>query len=237
LELTLDAHPMLKAMDEQTFLQNALEGLSETGVQYPEQLGRLTRAQVDAVRAAYWERVSHKVRLGPGERLVDKNPLSILRLPAIQRIFPNARILLAVRHPCDVLWSCYMQHFGSPDFALLCADLRTAAMGYRRTLDYWYQQVGLLGPTVREVRYESFVAHFDSEIRGITEFLGLPWDEGVLAPAAHARSKGYISTPSYSQVIQPVNQKAVDKWRRYRDHFVEVLPTLQPYLDRWGYET
>ena len=130
-----------------------------------------------------------------------------------------------------------MQHFGSPDFALLCADLRTAAMGYRRTLDYWYQQMAILHPSVHEVRYESFVADFAGETRGITDFLELPWNEAVLEPAAHARSKGYISTPSYSQVIQPVNRKAVDRWRRYREHFLEILPTLQPYFDRWGYDT
>jgi len=135
-----------------------------------------------------------------------------------------------------VLFSCFMQHFRSPDFALLCADLATLTLGYRRTMDYWYQQAGILGPAIREVRYESLVADFESEIHGISDFLGLPWDERLLAPAAHARSKGYISTPSYAQVVQPVNQRSVDKWRAYETHFAQVLPTLRPYLDRWGYD-
>jgi tetratricopeptide (TPR) repeat protein len=236
LELTLDAHPQLKSMDEQPFLQAALHGLSTSGLRYPEELGRVTNAHLDAVRAAYWERVGRKVRLEPGQRLVDKNPLNILRLPVIRRLFPNSRILLAVRNPCDVLLSCFMQHFRSPDFALLCADLGTLAMGYRRTMDYWYQQAQVLEPAIREVRYESLVADFAAEIHGITDFLGLPWDERLLAPAAHARSKGYISTPSYAQVVQPVNDKSVDKWRAYEGHFAGVMPTLQPYLERWGYD-
>ena len=37
-----------------------------------------------------------------------------------------------MRHPFDVLLSCYMQHFRAPDFALLCSDLPTLAGGYRR---------------------------------------------------------------------------------------------------------
>jgi Flp pilus assembly protein TadD len=236
LELTLDAHPLLKSMDEQPFLQHALHALDATGFRYPEQMGGPSAAQLDQIRADYWVRVQRKVTLEPGQRLVDKNPLNILRLPAIRRLFPNARILLAVRHPCDVLLSCFMQHFRSPDFGLLCADLGTLAMGYRRTMDYWYQQLALLAPAVREIRYESFVADFETEVRRTSEFLELPWNERLLAPAAHAQAKGFISTPSYSQVVQPVNQKAVGRWRAYEEHLAEVLPVLRPYLDRWGYD-
>jgi tetratricopeptide (TPR) repeat protein len=236
LELTLDAHPQLKSMDEQPFLQNALDELRVPDVLYPAELGRISNVQLERVRAAYWERVSKKVHLERGERLVDKNPLNILRLPVIRRLFPHARILLAVRHPCDVVLSCYMQHFRAPDFALLCADLKSLAVGYRRTMDFWYEELELLKPAVREVRYENFVASFATEIRGICDFLQLPWDERLLASAAHARSKGYISTPSYAQVIQPVNQRSVGRWRAYEKHFAQVLPQVRPYLERWGYE-
>jgi len=235
LELTLDAHPLLRSMDERPFIQNALDDMVALGIRYPEQLGRLSTAQLDQIRTAYWGRVSQKVRLDTGQRLVDKNPLNLLRLPVIRRLFPHARILFAIRHPCDVLLSCYMQHFRAPDFALLCADLRTLGVGYRRTLDFWYQQAQLLQPAAREIHYEGFVGSFEAEVRATSDFLQLPWDDGMLAPASHARSKGFISTPSYSQVVQPVNQKAVGRWRHYERHFTTVLPELQPYLERWGY--
>ena len=235
LELTLDAHPLLRSMDERPFIQNALDEIVALGIRYPEQLGRLSNTQLDQIRASYWGRVEQKVRLEPGQRLVDKNPLNLLRLPVIRRLFPHARILFAIRHPCDVLLSCYMQHFRAPDFALLCADLGTLAVGYRRGMDFWYQQADLLQPAVREVFYERFVGDFDTQVRAIGDFLQLPWDEGMLAPASHARSKGFISTPSYSQVVQPVNQKAVGRWRHYEQHFATVIPELQPCLQRWGY--
>jgi hypothetical protein len=51
----------------------------------------------------------------------------------------------------------------------------------------------------------------------------------------HARDKGYIGTPSYSQVIEPVNRKALGRWERYRSYFEPVLPILKPMMDRWGY--
>ncbi len=238
LELTLDAHPLLASMDEQPFLLNALNDLRAQGVEYPHELRKLTASQLDAVRSSYWERVRRKVVLQPGQRLVDKNPLNILRLPVIRRLFPNARILLAIRHPCDVLVSCFMQSFRSPEFALLCADLLTLANGYRRAMDFWYQQEEILDAAVavREVRYETFVVDFESQVRGIAEFLELPWDERMLAPGAHAQAKGFISTPSYSQVVQPVSNKAVGRWRSYERHLAPVIPVVRPYLERWGYE-
>ena len=235
LELALDAHPQLKSMDEQRFVQDALDELVASGADYPQRLRDVSQEVLNRVRASYWERVAKKVKLAPGERLVDKNPLNILRLPVIRRVFPNARILLAVRHPCDVILSCYMQQFRAPDFALLCRSIESLAVGFRRTFDYWYSQSALLSPAVHELKYEDFVRDFESGMRAVTDFLELPWAESMLRPAERAQAKGYISTPSYAQVTQPVNSKSVDRWRRYEKHFAGAIPTLEPYLSRWGY--
>jgi len=235
LEMALDAHPRLQSMDEQPFLHNALDDLAASGVRYPEQLGRLDRAALDSVRERYWRRVRTRVRLHPGQRLVDKNPLNLLRLPAIARLFPNAHVLVAIRHPCDVILSCYMQHFRAPEFALLCQDLPTLAGGYRKAFDFWYQQQALLPVRVHELRYETFVTDFEAQVHAMIDFLGLSWDERVLAPGRRAEEKRYISTPSYSQVVQPITGKAIGRWLPYRRHFEGVLPLLQPLLARWGY--
>ncbi|MGE0580527.1 MAG: sulfotransferase [Steroidobacteraceae bacterium] len=237
LEQVLDAHPALCSMDEQPFLHQALEDLVHaSGGRYPEALAAIPDRELDAIRARYFERVRSKVALAPGQRIVDKNPLNLLRLAAIRRLFPHARILLAVRHPCDVLLSCYMQQFTAPEFALLCADLPTLAAGYRRAFDGWYREQAVLAATVREVRYETLVGDFEAEVHRIATFLGLPWDDALLAPAAHARAKPYISTPSYAQVVQPVTAQAVGRWRAYRRQFAPVLPILAPCFERWGYD-
>jgi hypothetical protein len=235
LEIALDAHPALKSMDEQPFLQNALDDVLAAGVRYPHELAGLTGEQLERVRERYWQRVQSKLTLESRQRLIDKNPLNLLRLPLIKRLFPKAKILLAIRHPCDVLLSCYMQHFRAPDFALLCQNLPTLSAGYRRAFDFWYAQQALLGTDVLELRYESFVADFESQIRRVVEFLELPWNDAVLAPASRAQEKRFISTPSYSQVVKPVTEASVGRWLPYRRHFEASLPILQPYLERWSY--
>lgn len=236
LEQTLDAHPRLVSMDETRFLYEAIDEMTGGAVVYPEKLAAMDAGQLDRVRRFYWDRVRQKVQVQPSQRLVDKNPLNLMALPAIRRLFPRSPILLAVRHPCDVVMSCYMQHFLAPDFVLLCQDLRTLAAGYRRAFDFWFRQAAILRPRVHELRYETFVADFEASVRAIADFLELPWEDAMLEPGEHARRKGFISTPSYSEVVQPVNSRAVGRWSAYRAHFGEAIPLLRPYLERWGYE-
>jgi tetratricopeptide (TPR) repeat protein len=235
LEQALAAHPQLVTMDEQPFMQMTLDRLSSGAAQYPERLAPLTTAELDAARAHYWSLVTTRVQLGEQQRLLDKNPLKILRLPAIRRLFPNSPILLAIRHPCDVILSCYMQSFRG-EFAWACRDLPTLADAYDRTFEYWYREAALLEPRVREVIYEDLVVDFESAMRGIAEFVGLPWDDALLEPTRHAKNRGFISTPSYAQVVQPVNTRAVGRWRHYRRHLEPILPQLARQLARWNYE-
>jgi tetratricopeptide (TPR) repeat protein len=236
LELALDAHPALQSMDEQPFVQAALADFVAAGLNYPHDIGRADEKTLATIRANYWTRVARKVALAPGNRLVDKNPMNMAALPAITRLFPQARILVAIRHPCDVIISCFMQHFRAPDFALLCRDIPTLATGYRYAFDFWYEQSALLKPTFLEVRYEALIANFATEMRRIVRFLDLDWNDAVLAPAERAREKRFISTPSYAQVMAPISSASVGRSRGYARHLAAALPALQPYLQRFGYD-
>jgi hypothetical protein len=109
------------------------------------------------------------------------------------------------------------------------------AKAYSRAFEFWYSQWPLLHPFSYELRYEQLTADFATEVRKLAAFLQLPWDEGMLAPGEHARAKGFISTPSYSQVIEPVNSRSVGRWKHYERYFQDVLPILMPWIERWGY--
>jgi Flp pilus assembly protein TadD len=235
LEQALDAHPQLVSMDEQPFVQQVADRVGDLGVEYPAAMGQLTAAQLQDLRAHYWSLVAGKVAVGSGRRLVDKNPLNLLRLPIIRRLFPQAPIIVAIRHPMDVIVSCYAQHFRAPEFALLCKDPVTLARGFTRCFDFWYLQAALLQPRVTEIRYEDLVADFSASMRGLADFVGIPWDDAMLRPAEHARAKGYISTPSYSQVVEPVHARAVGRWQVHREPLAPAIEVLRPYLARWNY--
>ena len=42
---------------------------------------------------------------------IDKMPLNIVHVGEILRFFPNAKFILALRHPYDCVLSCFMQNF------------------------------------------------------------------------------------------------------------------------------
>jgi len=236
LEQMLDAHPQLCAMDERPFLQGLAERIARRGLDWPDGLGELDDADCVALRADYWRSVGGVATLQPGQRLVDKNPLNLLRLPLIQRLFPQSPVILALRHPCDVLLSCYMQAFRSPAFAVLCSSAQRLAQGYADAMGGWLQHVELLRPHALELRYEDLVADPQGQVARLGHFLELEQPARLLDFQRHARAKGFISTPSYAQVIEGINRNGIGRWRPYRAFFEPVLPLLQPYLQRWGYD-
>ena len=236
LEQMLDAHPELQSMDERAFLHHLIDHMSDFGCAYPQDLGKLGAAQCDELRQLYWRSTAKVAPRKQGQRLVDKNPLHMLLLPLINRLFPNAPIIFALRHPCDVILSNYMQYFTSNSFAVLCSSLERLAQGYVNAMDFWIYHAELLKPNAIYSRYEDLLDDFAGNIKRIGEFLNLDDTTPLARFDQHARSKGFISTPSYTRVIEPPNKQAVDRWRRYHKYFEPIMPILQPIMRHWGYD-
>ena len=235
VEQMLDAHPNLQSMDERPFVGRLIESMRGFGFQYPEDLGKLDEGQCETLRRQYWALTEQIAARRDGQQRVDKNPLNLLRLPMISRLFPNSPIILMVRHPCDVILSNYMQHFRVSEFAVICSSLDRLARGYVAAFDSWLHQAELLKPNVLELRYEDLLDDFPGNIRRIGDFLGLDDTTPLACYGAHARDKGFISTPSYAKVIEPPNKKAVGRWRQYYSYFEPLIPTVQPMVQHWRY--
>jgi Flp pilus assembly protein TadD len=238
LEQMIEAHPGMRSMDERAFLQNVITRMQSIGdLNYPDDLDQLGPADLEDMRTVYWQCVAGVLKLGDGERLVDKNPLNVLRLPLIHRIFPNARIILALRHPCDVLLSNYMQCFHAPAYQILCSSFQRLAKGYSDAMNFWIVHARMFDAAIMELRYEDLLDDPDAQIARIAEHLHLHDADALRGFREHARAKGFISTPSYSQVVEPLTKKAVGRWHRYREFLDPVLPVLKPAMERWGYES
>lgn len=235
LEQMLDAHPDFCAMDERAFIHELTERMNLAGQPYPSALATLTETDAEQLRAVYASMVQKVVPDLGTRRLVDKNPLNMLCLPMIARLFPEARIILCLRHPCDVLLSCYMQSFRSPAFMVLCSSLERLAHSYVRAFDHWFSQAEVFAPRVLEWRYESVVDRFDEHVLRLGHFLHVDDATPMTHFAEHARNKRYISTPSYAQVTQGIHARAVHRWHAYREMFEPVLPILRPMMERLGY--
>lgn len=236
LEQMLDAHPRLQSMDERPFFNMLAANLkASTGLEMPRDLGKLDQRDCDELRKGYLVLACGKVPRRWDARLVDKNPLNMLWLPMIHRLFPEAKFILAVRHPCDVILSCYMQNFRSAVLAVAGQSLEYLARAYVAAMEHWLHHVDVLKPDVFVSHYEDLIADTPGQTRRIGSFLGLDDAEPMLRFDARAREKGYIKTPSYTQVIEPINRKGMGRWQRYHEYIAPVLPILEPMLEYWGY--
>jgi hypothetical protein len=172
-----------------------------------------------------------------GRLVVDKLPLNILGAPLIHRLFPDARLIFAERHPCDVVLSCFMQNFELNPAMANFLDLGDAARLYDLVLSFWRRSRQILPLEVHTVRYEALVESKEDAMRPLLQFLGLAWDDEVVEHQRTAAKRGAISTPSYAQVAQPIYRRASGRWLRYRTEMEDVLPILAPWAEWLGYGT
>ncbi|HET6804836.1 MAG TPA: sulfotransferase [Frateuria sp.] len=235
LEQMLDAHPTLQSMDERPFFNVLADRLGEHGIATPGDLHRLDQQACDELRRAYMDLVCGKIQRRWSARLVDKNPLNMLWVPLIHRLFPNAQFILALRHPCDVLVSNYMQNFHAGILAAASESFERLAHAYVTAMQAWLAHVDVFAPSVFVSRYEDLVADPQAQTGRIAAFLGLEDASPMLRFDQHARDKGFIATPSYAQVIRPINRSGLGRWLRYRDALAPALPILAPMLQHWGY--
>lgn len=237
LEQMLDAHPGLQSMDENPFFNRLADTLRRHDPAVLTDLAVLRQFDCDELRKRYLVMVSEKIRRRWDARLVDKNPLNMLWLPLIYRLYPAAKHVLAIRHPCDVILSCYMQNFRSSILIASSATLERLARAYVEAMQVWLSHVEVFQPDVLVSRYEDLVADTKAHTQRIAAFLELEDASPMLGFDQHARDKGYIATPSYSQVIEPVNRKGMNRWLQYRKAFEPVLPIVEPMLRHWGYSS
>ncbi len=235
LDQILDSHPGLATVEERPALDGLIEGLEARPGGFPESLAGLGPRDLDGLRRAYFDDMDSSVERRPGQLLVDKFPLHTVHLGLIERLFPGAKIILALRHPCDVCLSCFMQNFEINDAMANFHSIESAAQLYAKVMGLWRQYARVLELDFHAVKYEDLIDDFEGQVRGVLGFLGLAWDDSVLAYAEHARDRGHINTPSYAQVTQPIYHRARFRWLRYAAHLAPVMDTLAPFIDHFGY--
>lgn len=230
LDTMLMGHPRIEVLEEEP-------ALAEANKQFPDfaSLADASDELIQAARDTYFRTAGALTPLKTGNLLVDKNPLVMNGLPYIRRLFPDAKIILALRHPCDVVLSCFITNFRANDGMASFLRLDTAAELYDLSFRYFERAQQLLDLPVHEVIYERVVADQETELKALFGFLGLDWHDAVLAHQETARGRGRIKTASYAQVVEPIYTRAAGRWQNYRKHLEPILPTLRPWVEKFGY--
>ncbi len=235
LDQILASHPEVSTLEERDTLLDAATELMNTEQAF-NRWASLQPTEIERLRGLYWQRVRAGTAGAPETRVfVDKQPLNAVLLPLIHRLFPAARIVLALRDPRDVVLSCFQQRFGMNVAMYQLLRLDTAAAYYHAVMHLIEVSRGKLPLALHVVKYEDIVARFEATVRELLAFLELEWDERVRRYPETARART-IGTPSASQVVHPLYGSARGKWRNYRAFLEPCLPTLAPWVQTFGYE-
>jgi tetratricopeptide (TPR) repeat protein len=240
LEQVLDSHPdIVSAEETEIFLDEAYLQLTRGLPPETLMLPVLEAAQTGTLQSArdtYFHSMELSLGQPVGKRLlIDKNPSLTFLVPALVRIFPEIKLLIALRDPRDVVMSCFMQPFfqiAQTNSAYLTLD--GTAEEYVAVMGVWRAVKPLLKNPWLEVRYEDMVADLESVARRTLGFLEVPWDARVLGFDRHAREK-IVRSPTYADVAKPVYKSAMGRWHNYQKYLEPHLAKLEPFVKAFGY--
>jgi tetratricopeptide (TPR) repeat protein len=239
LEQVLDSHPSALTAEETHILHDEAylplsRGFSPEAsvfeVLESAPASRLRQSREDYFR--FTELFLGKMR---GDKmLVDKNPALNTLIPAAVRIFPEVKFLIALRDPRDVCMSCFMQSLSPNPISSAYLSLEGTVTQYLSVMGLWRTLLPRLQNPFIEVRYEELVQDLPGTSRKVLEFLGISWDDRVLRFDQHARTKT-VRSPSYAEVIQPLNKRAIGRWQNYQRHLEPYLARLEPMVKTLAY--
>ncbi len=230
LDTFLMGHPQAQVMEERPPLNLVSQSLANLSA-----LASLPQNELDGLRYRYFSEAANWVDLSAGGLIIDKSPLHMNKVPLVHRLFPDAKFILALRHPCDVVLSCFMTNFRLNNSMSNFIDLGTAAAFYNMSFKHWAKSQSIFPINVHSIRYEDVVADKETQLRGLFNFLELDWHDDVLDHQKTASGRGVISTASYAQVTEEIYTRAAGRWTKYRTQLEPILPVLAPWAEKYDY--
>lgn len=231
LEQMLGSHPDIEPLGElphvPPLLRSVMERAMRRGIKsVPQALRTLSPAERTGLGREYLRRASLH-RKTDTRHFIDKLPHNWSNSLLIHLMLPNARIIDIRRGPVDCCFSNFTHSFSrvhASSFAL--EDIGRAYVDYVRYMDHFDRAAPGM---VHHVRYEELIEEPERVLRGVLDYLGLPWDEACLQ---FHESKRIVRTPSAEQVRRPLNREGVGAWKPYEQWLGPLFEALRPVLER-----
>ena len=239
LEQILGAHPEIQAFDESDAfvneIWNPLAPLNAPRALTLPELNSLGTGRCGEMRRRYGRSLLRELAGDPGEKLLlDKNPSPTFALHLWLRLFPELKVIIALRDPRDVVISCLFQNLALTALNVNFLSLERAVRHYRDLMDVWLRLRELGGFDWMEIHYRDLVGNLAGEGRRATEFLGRAWHEEQGKFHESARRK-FLFSPTYEDVTRPVQSRSVGRWRNYSGALEPYQDRLEPYCREFGY--
>lgn len=213
LSAILDAHPQIKVKNENNFI-GQLEDMIDLDFKIKlNNLKQLSQEQIKQLREKYFSLIDNNHDI-----FIDKVPLNLISLPLIKLLFPSAKILFCLRHPCDSVLSAWRQAFSPSDATANFQTLESCQSIYDKLMYAWCDYKACLDLDFYEVKYENLVYKNAEQILKILDFIGLNFHPDLTKYRELLKEKHDIATPDSYQVRLPIYTKAVNQWEKYESY-------------------
>ena len=230
LDTMLMADPKVAVLEEAPIIADLIQRLGGVAA-----LPGLSPAEIQNARAEYFAEAEQRAAIGANSIILDKHPMHLIHAPAIHRLFPESKFILALRHPCDVILSCFLTNFRLNDAMSNFLDLGDAADLYELAFGQWEKAREIFNLAAGTVVYERLIEDPEAELRPLFTWLGLAYPDGGMDHLPAARARGTVITASYAQVTEPIYKRASGRWLRYQPYLAGIAARLAPWIERLGY--
>jgi hypothetical protein len=225
LENILASHPAVETFEEIPGWSSSQQVMRQF---WEQKLPLPYDAAVKAVQR-YYRTIEVRRKKDTAALFIDKMPTLSAEAVLLEKIFPRKKYIFSIRHPYDVVLSCFRQPF-FPNAAMdNFTTMEDTCRLYDFTMSQWLKVHSLDSERVCYVRYDRLVQDLQQEASRALQFLGVDWDPGILQFAKRADERK-TATPSYKKVRQGLSIGVQSSWRNYEFLF------RKPYarkLDRW----
>lgn len=173
-----------------------------------------------SVAAGYAHRAAWLSRGKPF--FTEKLPSNFLHAGFIAKALPGAKIIHLARNPMDTAFSNLRTLFSeAAPYSYDQAELADYVAESHRLMQWWKD---VLGDRLLVVDYTRLVADFDTQVRGIAAFCGLPFEPAMLDVG---RSGGAVTTASAVQLRDGLRKDRDAAWLPYAGHLSPLRTALQ----------
>ncbi len=225
VEQILSGHSSIHGAGELGVIPQLIAGINRwerhtgSGRRYPDCVDDLT----PYVTEGFANRVLEELREcePSASHIVDKLPHNFEHIGLIKFLFPNARIISVRRDPRDIAVSNYFTDYqakhGGMGFAYDLTAIGEQLADHNLLMHHWHS---VFPGEILEVQYEDLIEDLEGNARRMLDYIGVEWEEEVLAFNELDRP---VKTASVWQVRQPLYKTSKAKWERYKAYLGPLI--------------
>ena len=233
LDTILRTHTQISVLEEKPYLLDIRHEFFKSKNNQLNSISNITQNEKDMMVKNYFKNIENQLNKDT-RVIIDKLPLSIIEIGFIKSIFPNSSFILALRHPCDVIISCYFNSFKINDAMVNFLDWDDTINLYNKVFELFDFYNNELNLNLYKIKYENIVKNFKNEIRLLLSFLNLEYEKKLEKFYITAQKRDKISTPSYTQVINPLYRSSINRWKNFA-HYRTPEKKLQKWIKKLNY--